>query len=89
MLGEPLFEIDIRCDGMCVDTNGNVYTTSRGGIHVFDKDGKKIGVIETPKTPANVCFGGEDYDTLFITARSDLYSVKTKAKGAKPKGVKW
>ena len=74
---------------MCVDTEGNIYTTSRGGIHVFDKDGKKLGLIETPEHPANVCFGGEKYDTLFITARTGLYSVVTKAKGAKPKGVKW
>lgn len=89
MLGEPVFEIDIRCDGMCIDTEGNIYTTSRGGIHVFDKDGKKLGVIETPEHPANVCFGGGQYDTLFITARTGLYSVVTKAKGAKPKGAKW
>ncbi|MGC6566459.1 MAG: SMP-30/gluconolactonase/LRE family protein, partial [Akkermansiaceae bacterium] len=89
MLGEPVFEIDIRCDGMCIDTEGNIYTTSRGGIHVFDKSGKKLGVIDTPEHPANVCFGGEQYDTLFITARTGLYSVVTKAKGAKPKSAKW
>ncbi len=89
MLGAPLFEIDIRCDGMCIDTKGNIYTTSRGGIHVFDKDGRKIGVIETPEHPANVCFGGDNYDTLFITARTSLYSVKTLARGAKPRGAKW
>ena len=89
LLGDPLFEIDVRCDGMCIDTKGNLYTTSSGGIHVFDKDGKKLGVIETPEHPANVCFGGENYDTLFITARKSLYSVVTLAKGAKPKGAKW
>ena len=66
-LGEPVMEIDVRCDGMCVDTNGNIYTTSSGGIHVFDKDGKKLGVIGTPEQPANVCFGGEDRRTLFTT----------------------
>ena len=89
MLGAPLFEIGIRCDGMCIDTKGNIYTTSRGGIHVFDKDGRKIGVIETPEHPANVCFGGDNYDTLFITARTSLYSVKTLARGAKPRRAKW
>jgi len=89
MLGEPLFEIDIRCDGMSLDSQGNLYTTAGGGIHVFDKDGRKIGVIATPENPANVCFGGENYDTLFITARTGLYSVKTLAKGAKPKGAQW
>lgn len=78
---KPLFEIPIRCDGMCIDTDGNIYTTSKGGIHVFDKTGKKLGVIATPEDPANVCFGGKDFDTLFITARTSLYSVKTLKKG--------
>lgn len=78
---KPLFEIPIRCDGMCIDSDGNIYTTSKGGIHVFDKTGKKLGVIATPEDPANVCFGGRDFDTLFITARTSLYSVKTLKKG--------
>lgn len=78
---KPLFEIPIRCDGMCIDTEGNIYTTSKGGVHVFDKAGKKLGVIATPEHPANVCFGGKDFDTLFITARKSLYSVKTLKKG--------
>ncbi len=78
---KPLFEIPIRCDGMCIDTEGNIYTTSKGGIHVYDKAGKKLGVIATPEHPANVCFGGKDFDTLFITARKSLYSVKTLKKG--------
>ena len=78
---KPLFEIPIRCDGMCIDTEGNIYTTSKGGIHVFTNKGKKLGVIATPERPANVCFGGKDFDTLYITARKSLYSVKTLKKG--------
>ncbi|MFK7910436.1 MAG: SMP-30/gluconolactonase/LRE family protein [Akkermansiaceae bacterium] len=78
---KPIFEIPIRCDGMCIDTEGNIYTTSKGGIHVYDKAGKKLGLIPVPETPANVCFGGKDFDTLFITARKSLYSVKTLKKG--------
>lgn len=81
---KPVFEIPIRCDGMCIDTKGNIYTTSKGGVHVFDKDGKKLGVIPVQETPSNVCFGGKDFDTLFITARKSLYSIKTLAKGALP-----
>ncbi|MCP5537175.1 MAG: SMP-30/gluconolactonase/LRE family protein [Akkermansiaceae bacterium] len=81
---KPAFEIPIRCDGMCIDTKGNIYTTSKGGVHVFDKEGKKLGLIPTLEQPANVCFGGKEFDTLFITARTSLYAVKTLAKGALP-----
>jgi sugar lactone lactonase YvrE len=88
-LSEVVFELDIRCDGMCIDVKGNIYTTSRGGIHVFDKSGKKLGVIETPEHPANVCFGGATYEHLFITARTSLYSISVKIPGAKPKAAKW
>ncbi len=88
-LGKPVFVIDIRCDGMCIDTSGNIYTTSRGGIHVFNDKGKKIGMIPVPEQPANVCFGGENYDELFITAFKSLYHVPLKIAGAKPKGAKW
>ena len=87
LLGVPEFIIDIRCDGMCIDTMGRVYTTSAGGIHVFGSNGKKLGVIATPEHPANVCFGGEKFDTLFITARTSLYSVRTMAKGHVVTGV--
>ena len=72
---------DVRCDGMCIDTEGRIYTTAGGGIHIFNSAGKKLGLIPTPEHPANVCFGGKDYDTLFITARKSLYSIKTKVKG--------
>ncbi len=80
-LGEPVFELDVRCDGMCVDTEGNIYTTSAGGIHVFAPDGTKIGVIPVEEHPANVCFGGEDFKTLFITARKSLYAVEVRNAG--------
>jgi gluconolactonase len=42
-----------------------------------------------PENPANLCFGGDDFKTLFITARTSLYSVRVKVAGAKPKGADW
>jgi gluconolactonase len=88
-LEKQLFEIDVRCDGMCIDVEGNIYTTTNGGIAVFDKAGKKLGLIPVAEQPANVCFGGDNYKTLFITARTSLYSVPVKIAGAKPNGAKW
>lgn len=82
---EPAFEIPIRSDGMCVDERGNIYTTSRGGVHVFKGDGTKIGVIPVREHPANVCFGGDDFKTLFITARKSLYAVPMNVAGHRVK----
>ena len=74
-LGEVAFELDVRSDGMCVDAKGNLYTTTGKGVQVFNPEGKEVGVIDVPEQPANVCFGGADYKTLFITARTSLYAV--------------
>jgi gluconolactonase len=69
-------------DGMTLDSEGNVYLTGRG-VTVFDKAGKKIEEIAVPEPwTANVCFGGKDGKTLFITASKTLYGVKMRVKGA-------
>lgn len=88
-LTQPIFEIDIRCDGMCVDSEGNLYTTSQGGVHVFAPDGSKLGLIPVAEQPANVCFGGADFQTLFITARSSVYSIPLRVSGARPAKARW
>lgn len=87
-LGKKLFVIDHGSDGMTVDTQGNLYTT-HGKVEVYSADGKKLETIDVPEGPANVTFGGDDYKTLFITARTSLYAVKMKNAGAKPLGAKW
>jgi len=68
-------------DGMTIDDEGNVYLTT-AGVAVYNKDGKKIELINVPERPANVCFGGSDRKTLFITARTSLYSVRMRVAGA-------
>lgn len=69
------------CDGMKVDTNGNVWTTGPGGVLIISKDGKHLGSILTGQATANCAFGGEDRSTLYITADMFLLRVKTLAKG--------
>ncbi|GAJ11338.1 unnamed protein product, partial [marine sediment metagenome] len=67
-------------DGMTIDNEGNVYLTT-GAVVVYNKKGEKIETIEVPEGPANVCFGGKDKRTLFITARTSFYSVRMRVKG--------
>src|SRR5262245_48108977 len=69
-------------DGMTIDEAGNVYLTGKG-VAVYDKAGKKIAQIDVPEPwSANVCFGGKDMKTLFVTASGSLYAVKMRVKGA-------
>ena len=69
-------------DGMTLDEEGNIYITGKG-VTVFDRTGKQIEHIDVlePWT-ANVCFGGKDKRTLFITASKCFYSIRMRVKGA-------
>jgi gluconolactonase len=67
---------DQGSDGMTLDQHGNVYLTWVGGVSVRNPQGEQIEFIQTPQMPANVGFGGADGKTLFMTARTSLYSIK-------------
>jgi gluconolactonase len=71
-------------DGMTIDEEGNLYLTGNG-VTIFDRAGKQIDHIDVnEKWTANVSFGGKDHKTLFITARTSLYSIEMRVKGANP-----
>ena len=86
-------------DGFRCDTEGRVWTSAGDGVHVFATDGSLIGKIITPdapgrrdpskigpEVPANLCFGGPDWSTLYITACTGLYRIQTTVRGA---GILW
>ena len=53
-------------DGMVVDSEGRLYVSSNPGVQVFDKTGKYLGVIPTPRSLISVTFAGADRKTLYI-----------------------
>jgi gluconolactonase len=69
------------CDGLKVDTQGNIWTTGPGGVLILTKEGKHLGTILTGQATGNCAWGGENRDTLYITADMFLLRVKTKVKG--------
>jgi gluconolactonase len=71
-------------DGMKVDERGNLYCAGPGGIWIFAPDGKHLGTIEAPETPANLAWGESTGKTLFITARTSLYRIELKVRGRRP-----
>jgi gluconolactonase len=68
-------------DGLTVDVKGNLYITSALGLQVFDPSGKYLGLIALPEMPANVTFGGADFKTLYVTARTSLYTIQMEVAG--------
>ena len=69
-------------DGIRVDRDGRVWSSAGDGVQIFDRNGTLIGKILVPEAPANLCFGGHDGKTLFITARRSLYSIRANVTGA-------
>ena len=68
-------------DGMKVDEKGNIFCTGPGGVWVSRPDGTLLGRIMLPELPANVGWG-EDGSVLFATARTSVYRIQTKTRGA-------
>jgi gluconolactonase len=82
IIGNKKLFCEMGSDGMTIDVMGNIYLTGKG-VTIFDKDGVNVGNITIPETwTANVCFGGKDMKSLFITASKSLYRIRTKIKGA-------
>jgi gluconolactonase len=72
---------EMGSDGMTIDDAGNVYLTGRG-VTVFDSDGNQIEHIPVDaRWTANVCFGGPNMHTLFITASQGLYAIRMRVRG--------
>lgn len=76
-LSDPKLFAQEGGESVAVDTRGNVYIAA-GQIFVFDPAGKPIDTIEVPQRPTCLAFGGSDGKTLFITARSALYSIRVR-----------
>ena len=68
-------------DGMSIDQNGRLYITASDGVRVVRPDGSLLGTIKVPEVPANCTFGGTNQEVLYITARTSLYRIVTKARG--------
>ncbi|MEI6861810.1 MAG: hypothetical protein WCL04_06105, partial [Verrucomicrobiota bacterium] len=65
---------------VATDRAGNVYIAD-GHVWIYDRAGKELGVLETPERAGSLAFGGPDKSTLFIGARTSLYSIRTAVPG--------
>ena len=68
-------------DGMTIDALGNIYVATNIGLQIVSPTGEFIGNIHTPVFPVSCCFGGENFDTIYMTSWDKIYSIKTNVKG--------
>lgn len=73
-------------EGLAIDSEGRLYVATAFGVHVYSRMGEFLGSITVPRLPSNVAFGGPDRKTLYITARSALYRIRTLSAGPSGRG---
>ncbi|PYK60815.1 MAG: gluconolactonase [Verrucomicrobia bacterium] len=75
-------------DGIRCDVDDNVWSAAGwvgegyDGVHIFSPEGQRIGMILLPEICANLCFGGEKRNRLFMAASQSIYSVYVETQGA-------
>lgn len=69
-------------DGLTLDARGNLYCAGQGHLFIWSSAGKRLHKLKVPEAPTNCTFGGPKRDTLYVTARTSLYRVPMKVKGA-------
>ncbi len=68
---------DEALDGVKVDLEGNLFVSAPGGVWVLSPEGKYLGKIVGPERPANMAWGDADGKTLYLTAHTGLYKIRT------------
>lgn len=79
--GRRLFAMDAGTpDGIAVDAEGRIWSSSADGVHVVTPAGERIAHVPVPETVANLCFGDDGW--LWIAATTSVYRIRTATTGA-------
>jgi gluconolactonase len=77
----PAGELDGVPDGLKLDVDGNIFSTGPGGIWIWDSQENYLGLLELPELPANLGWGDADNKTMYVTARTSVYSLRVHSAG--------
>jgi gluconolactonase len=69
-------------DGLRVDRNGWIFTSSADSVQVYHPDGTRLARLGVPEKVANLTFGGAAGDELYVCASSSLYRIRLNTQGA-------
>jgi sugar lactone lactonase YvrE/enterochelin esterase-like enzyme len=85
----PSWADDSGAAGMGMDRDGRAYVATRMGVQVFDRNGRVAAILPLPGNAAGtgLCFGGHDFDTLYVAGGGKVYRRKLRVPGAPPWGA--
>jgi gluconolactonase len=69
-------------DGLCMDEDGNLWSSAADGVHCIDPSGRLLGKILVPYLVSNLTFGGYWKNRLFIGGSHTLYAIFLNRRGA-------
>jgi gluconolactonase len=69
-------------DGFRCDVHGNVWTSAGRNVFCLAPDGTHLGTIPIGEMVANVCFGGQQRNRLYICGQTSLYSIYLNTRAA-------
>ncbi|MEO6719222.1 MAG: SMP-30/gluconolactonase/LRE family protein [Ferruginibacter sp.] len=72
-------------DGLKCDTAGRIYVASKIGIQVMDQLGRVNCILPIPPSngqSSNVCFGGPEFNILYVSAGDKVFRRKLKTRGS-------
>jgi gluconolactonase len=75
---------DDAIDGIKVDREGNLFVCGPGGVWIISPAGEQLGLLKLPENPHNLAWGDEDAQTLYITALTSVYRIRTAIPGIRP-----
>jgi gluconolactonase len=70
-------------DGLCVDEDGNLWSSAADGVHCIDPGGRLLGKVRVPQRVSNLCFGGLLKNRLFIGGSHTLYALFLNRRGVR------
>jgi sugar lactone lactonase YvrE len=89
----PFYDFDVPAwadesgaAGIAMDGDGRAYVATRMGVQVFDRNGRVAAILPLPgnAVATSLCFGGRDFDTLYVAGGGKVYRRKLHSVGAPP-----
>jgi len=69
--------------GVRVDEKGNLWVAAKQ-VYTYSAQGKLLNSFELGEPPSNLAFGDGDFETLYITAGTSVFRIRSGVKGALP-----